>query len=54
VFNRTFELWEADEYTYTYMENNKHIFIMADQEVLLKSLTAQVRYSVHVVGVQDI
>ena len=43
IFNRTFELFEADEYTYTYMENNKHVFIMADHEVLLKSLRAQVR-----------
>uniref|UniRef100_A0A7S0S6H3 EF-hand domain-containing protein n=1 Tax=Chlamydomonas leiostraca TaxID=1034604 RepID=A0A7S0S6H3_9CHLO len=41
IFNRTFELMEADEYTYTYMENNKHIFIMADHEILLKSLRAQ-------------
>ncbi len=41
VFNRTFELHEADEYTYTYMENNKHIFIMADTEILYKSLKAQ-------------
>lgn len=42
VWNRTLELMEADEYTYTYMENNKHIFIMADHEILLKSLRAQV------------
>mmetsp|Transcript_40195 Transcript_40195/g.89186 ORF Transcript_40195/g.89186 Transcript_40195/m.89186 type:complete len:635 (-) Transcript_40195:736-2640(-) len=42
VHNRSFELMEADEYTYTYMENNKHIFIMADHEILLKSLRAQV------------
>jgi EF-hand domain-containing protein 1 len=42
VHNRTFELIEADEYTYTYMENNKHIFIMADLDILLKSLKAQV------------
>lgn len=41
VFNRAFELHEADEYTYTYMENNKHIFIMADTEILHKSLKAQ-------------
>eukprot|EP00798_Chlamydomonas_sp_ICE-L_P024281 gene24281-9880_t len=42
VYGRTFELLEADEYTYTYMENNKHIFIMADHEILIKSLKAQV------------
>jgi len=41
VHNRDFELMEADEYTYTYMENNKHIFVMADHEILLKSLRAQ-------------
>ncbi len=41
IFNRTFELVEADEYTYTYMENNKHVFIMADAEILHKSLKAQ-------------
>jgi hypothetical protein len=42
VHDRTFELAQADEYTYTYMENNKHLFIMADSEVLLKSLKAQI------------
>lgn len=42
VFNRTFELMEADEYTYTYMENYKDIFVMADTDVLIRSLRAQV------------
>lgn len=42
IHNRTFELDQADEYTLTYMENNKHIFIMADHEILLKSLRAQI------------
>ena len=42
VFSRTFELMDADEYTYTYMENNKHIFIMADAEAIIKSLRVQV------------
>ncbi|GAX85745.1 hypothetical protein CEUSTIGMA_g13160.t1 [Chlamydomonas eustigma] len=42
IFNRKFEMVEADEYTYTYMENNKHIFIMSDHEILLKSLRAQI------------
>lgn len=51
IFNRTFELTEADEYTYTYMENNKHVFIMADHEVLLKSLRAQVRGQALLLGV---
>jgi hypothetical protein len=43
VFSRTFELLDADEYTYTYMENNKHIFIMADGDAILRSLRVQVR-----------
>ncbi|KAG2435098.1 hypothetical protein HXX76_007184 [Chlamydomonas incerta] len=42
VFNRTFELLEADEYTLTYMENYKDIFVMADTDVLIRSLKAQV------------
>lgn len=42
VFNRTFELMEADEYTLTYMDNYKDIFIMADMELLVRSLKAQV------------
>jgi hypothetical protein len=41
VFKRMFELLDADEYTYTYMENNKHIFIMADADAILASLRAQ-------------
>lgn len=43
VFSRSFELLDADEYTYTYMENNKHIFIMADADATLTSLGAQAR-----------
>jgi hypothetical protein len=43
VFKRMFELLDADEYTYTYMENNKHIFIMADADAILASLRGQVR-----------
>jgi hypothetical protein len=42
VFKRMFELLDADEYTYTYMENNKHIFIMADADAILASLRGQV------------
>jgi hypothetical protein len=42
VFNRSFELLDADEYTHTYMENNKHIFIMADADAILASLRVQV------------
>ena len=43
VYRRAFELTGADEYTLTYMENNKHIFIMADAEARLKALKAQIR-----------
>ncbi|MEW5310689.1 MAG: hypothetical protein WDW38_002460 [Sanguina aurantia] len=43
IHNRTFEMTEGDEYTHTYMENNKHIFIMADTDILVKSLRAQVQ-----------
>ncbi|KAI8464444.1 MAG: hypothetical protein J3K34DRAFT_526184 [Monoraphidium minutum] len=42
VFNRAFELSGADEYTLNYMENNKHIFVMADADAILESLRAQV------------
>ena len=42
VFNRAFELTGADEYSYTYMENNKHIFVMADADAIIESLRAQV------------
>lgn len=45
VFKRMFELLDADEYTYTYMENNKHIFIMADADAILASLKGQVRHN---------
>lgn len=43
VFKRMFELTDADEYTYLFMENNKHIFIMADADAILSSLRGQVR-----------
>jgi len=42
VFNRAFELMEADDYTLTYMENYKDIFIMSDVEMMVRSLRAQV------------
>ncbi|KAF8065932.1 efhc2 [Scenedesmus sp. PABB004] len=41
VFGRLFELTGADEYSLTYMENNSHIFIMADVDATLGSLRAQ-------------
>lgn len=43
VFKRMFELLDADEYTLSYMDNNKHIFIMADADAILASLRGQVR-----------
>lgn len=42
VFNRSFDLMEADEYTLTYMENYKDIFVMADTDVMVRSVKAQV------------
>jgi hypothetical protein len=39
-----FELLDADEYTLSYMDNNKHIFIMADADAILASLRGQVRH----------
>ncbi|GMH37490.1 hypothetical protein BSKO_05363 [Bryopsis sp. KO-2023] len=42
IHHRGFELLEADEYTYTYMENNRHVFVMADAEALLRSLRKQI------------
>jgi EF-hand domain-containing protein 1 len=37
-----FMLVNADEYTFSYMENNKHLFIMGDGQAVLKLLKAQV------------
>ncbi|KAK9810289.1 hypothetical protein WJX72_008124 [[Myrmecia] bisecta] len=42
IHHRTFELEEADEYTYQYMENNRHIYMMADWESALKAVRAQI------------
>lgn len=41
IHHRGFELLEADEYTYTYMENNRHVFVMSDTDAILKSLQKQ-------------
>ena len=43
VHRREFQLLEGDEYTYQYMENNKHIFIMADAEAIARILRAQIK-----------
>jgi len=42
VHRREFELLEADEFTYQYMENNKHLFIMADADAIARILRAQI------------
>lgn len=33
IFNRNFELLDADEFTFQYMENNRHIYIRSDPTV---------------------
>lgn len=38
IFNRNFELLDADEFTFQYMENNKHIYIRSDPIVAAKQL----------------
>ena len=43
VHQRTFELLEADEFTYQYMENNRHVYLMADWESALKAIQAQLQ-----------
>lgn len=40
---RGFLLIEADEYTYTYMENNKHVFTVADSDAAIVELRSQSR-----------
>ena len=40
---RGFLLIEADEYTYTYMENNKHVFTVADSDAAIDELRKQSR-----------
>ncbi len=43
VHQRTFELLEADEFTYQYMKNNRHVYLMADWEAALKAIQAQLQ-----------
>ena len=42
INNFNFMLANADEYTFSYMENNKHLFIMGDGHAVLTLLKAQV------------
>lgn len=42
-----FLLANADEYTFSYMENNKHLFIMGDGTAVLRLLKAQVEVCSH-------
>ena len=39
IFNRDFELLDADEFTFQYMENNKHIYIRSDPTVSCQVLS---------------
>jgi len=39
IFNRDFELLDADEFTFQYMENNKHIYIRSDPSVSCQVLS---------------
>lgn len=38
ILQRNFKLLEADEYTYQFMENNRHIYRMADAEAAVQAL----------------
>lgn len=50
VHQRTFELLEADEFTYQYMENNRHVYLMADWEAALKAIQAQLQGTLQVLA----
>ena len=39
IFNRDFELLDADEFTFQYMDNNKHIYIRSDAAVSCQVLS---------------
>jgi hypothetical protein len=38
IYNREFELVDADEYSYQYMENNKHIYVRSDADTAIRNL----------------
>ena len=41
MHGRVFELLAADEFTFEYMHNNRHVFEMADPAAALRALKAQ-------------
>lgn len=43
VLQRHFELLEADEFTYQYMENNRQLYFMADVDKALQTLARAVK-----------
>ena len=46
VVGRNFELLEADEFTYQYMENNRHVYPMADGTAALLTAAAAIKAGV--------
>ena len=42
IHQRAFQLLEADDFTYTFMENNCHSFVMADLEAALHAIAVQI------------
>jgi hypothetical protein len=43
ILQRHFELLDADEFTFQYMENNRHLYAMADADKALQALAAAVK-----------
>ena len=43
VLKRSFQLLDADEFTYQYMENNRHSYPVADADPALKILAAAIK-----------
>lgn len=41
IHHRTFELVDADEYTYQYLENNRHLYLPADWDLAIRATRAQ-------------
>ena len=43
VLKRSFQLLDADEFTYQYMENNRHSYPVADADSALNILAAAIK-----------
>lgn len=43
IHQRGFELIDADEYTFQYLENNRHLYLPADWDLALRATRAQLR-----------